>query len=991
MVSLGGRFVQLSIMLLLLAGSASVLVHYQASGQEPLVVDPKDDPPLPPWGYYKGILPNPLSGEDIENTYKNASKFTQFVPVWGRPSPFYNLSTDLGGAWGDLFVDHLIRENGMFPLVHMNFYGEGITLVQPPSMPPSTLNTPAWRSLYIQSVKDVVNASRPRYLSLGNEVNRWYEVYGDNAGDDNGFNHFVTLYQDAYDQVKIISPETKVFCTFSREIVAENREADMSVLELFDPARLDLVVLTSYPFALAGTNMVSDIPDDYYSSVFNHISDRPFGFSEVSWTSHEDFGGQREQANFVRNITSRLTIDQGIDLELIGWNWLHDIGPTDLSGLMDNLGNEKTALSAWINNTPPSYRRDKRTIELEEDFGTHEYDLGITFFDPDPWDILSYSIWNGTGYSNVSQNGKVRAEIFGNILNLTSIPNAEGTAQLRMLATDWSGLTNWTLIMVNISGINDPPLGRPMEELVFSEGGAPFFDISYYIYDPDDAFNSLKLEVLEAPELVVSANLSISPYMVLYTDDPEYNGATYVKMRVSDPHGASSIFNLPVRVLPINDPPILKPPTDIVIEEDSSISLNFSGWASDKDDLDLEWNITISDGSNIQLLIENLTLTIVPAENWFGAAVLKVNVSDGEEFDTFDIPITVTPVNDAPIVGEPEEIFIIEDQEYLFNLSELSPYDPDGDTLYWYLDNASHLIRSVAIYDNDTIRIRPLLDGYGIGTFTLRVQDGRGGIARVNFTVNIESVNDAPDFIAPEDWSLDVLMGGYRIVDLRFVPYFVEDVDDPLETLTAVTDYSLAAVEGLVINISVPWDIASESFSMVVEVMDPHGAVSPAHELTIEVKDPDDIDADLEVYNITVSNQDGRVRVTAEGRSGQIMWAVFTDSTGGQAGSYRMTESTKDMGHYMVDVDDPDWEDGEVLYLHLSRTNGGPNESGDLPITFTYRKGSDDVNGSPEDIFPYLIGIASLLLLLAIIGAVLVSRNRKAKVSDFDYGSLLEE
>jgi hypothetical protein len=31
----------------------------------------------------------------------------------------------------------------------------------------------------------------------------------------------VTLYEEIYDAVKELSPETKVFCTFAREVVAE--------------------------------------------------------------------------------------------------------------------------------------------------------------------------------------------------------------------------------------------------------------------------------------------------------------------------------------------------------------------------------------------------------------------------------------------------------------------------------------------------------------------------------------------------------------------------------------------------------------------------------------------------------------------------------------------------------------------------------------------------------------------------------------------------
>ena len=85
-----------------------------------------------------------------------------------------------------------------------------------------------WRLQYKRAVIESVEAAKPAYLSVGNEVNRWYEKYG--YEEDNGFKHWVSLYEEIYNEVKTLSPETKVFCTFSREIVSENREADMNVL-----------------------------------------------------------------------------------------------------------------------------------------------------------------------------------------------------------------------------------------------------------------------------------------------------------------------------------------------------------------------------------------------------------------------------------------------------------------------------------------------------------------------------------------------------------------------------------------------------------------------------------------------------------------------------------------------------------------------------------------------------------------------------------------
>ena len=300
----------------------------------------------PERGFLMGGLPIPYEGQSFEEAYREAAPYCEFVPVWGKPTPFYELADDLSGTWGKTFVNTYIRENGMIPLIHLSFIDAGVTLKVPPGME-ATLADTEWRSLYTQSVLDVVHISNPEYLSLGNEVNKWYEKYGIDEHSPNGFHHYVTLYEEIYDAVKEISPETTVFCTFAREIVSENREANLDVLKLFDPEKMDILVFTSYPYALKGINTPSDIPDDYYSKAFVYMPGKPVGFSEVAWPSLDPFGGEQGQADFLRDICGRLTIHQDINLYFVGWPWFSDLNDNDFVGLIKRDGTEKIGYTVW--------------------------------------------------------------------------------------------------------------------------------------------------------------------------------------------------------------------------------------------------------------------------------------------------------------------------------------------------------------------------------------------------------------------------------------------------------------------------------------------------------------------------------------------------------------------------------------------------------------------------------------------------------------------
>jgi len=321
-----------------------ILIFVSMSG----CITPSDSPELPPRGFFMGVLPIPAEGQTFDECYYQVSQHAEFVPCHGSgSSPFYEKAAELKGSWGKTFVDGYTRGNGMFPIVHVNFFVEEITLVTPPGMDDATLNDSSWRNEYKTAVLDIVKASKPLYISIGNEVNKWYEMYGASKDDPNGFQHYVSLYEEIYDSVKKISPETYVFCIFAREIVDENRVADLEFLNMFNSDKLDIFVFTSYPYAIAEINRPSDIPDDYYSSALQYIQGKPFGFSELGWSSLEFFGGEQAQADFLLNVSSHLTADQGINLHLFGYAWLHDLSEITSIGLIKSDGTEKLGYKAW--------------------------------------------------------------------------------------------------------------------------------------------------------------------------------------------------------------------------------------------------------------------------------------------------------------------------------------------------------------------------------------------------------------------------------------------------------------------------------------------------------------------------------------------------------------------------------------------------------------------------------------------------------------------
>ncbi len=338
-----------ALMAALLAGCVNTLSNptLNPSPSETMIT-PADHPARPSRGFFMGILPTPSEGDSFADTYEKASALAEFVPIWGRPTPFYGLAQELSGSWGHTFVDQYIRGNGMFPIINLSFIGADMALVTPPGIQGATLENPEWRKAYTQAALEAVKAAKPLYLSLGNEVNRWYERYGARDGDPNGFQNYVTLYNEIYDAVKRLSPQTIVFCIFAREIVVENREADLTVLRMFNADKLDMLVFTSYPNAVRGIRRPENIPGDYYAKALKYISEKPFGLSEAGWAALDAFGGEQSQADFITQVMGRLTVEQGINLQLLGWPWLSALDEKDPVALVKRDGDQRLAYGVWV-------------------------------------------------------------------------------------------------------------------------------------------------------------------------------------------------------------------------------------------------------------------------------------------------------------------------------------------------------------------------------------------------------------------------------------------------------------------------------------------------------------------------------------------------------------------------------------------------------------------------------------------------------------------
>ncbi|MBK7973305.1 MAG: hypothetical protein IPK07_08510 [Deltaproteobacteria bacterium] len=226
-------------------------------------------------------------------------------------------------------------------------------------------SNPEVRRAFLDEVEWLTREIAPAYLSLATEIQGYFLAHPDDYDD------FASLAGEAYDRVKAIRPETRVFVYFQYEAIYRDffggpalAAANLrGLLGPFEP-KLDLVGLSSYPALLGGaTGSAVALPDDYYGRLAGALT-HPLFFAELGYPSQPSLiflpASEDDQARFVARfdeLVAGLPVDGSI------WAFLHDpdlsslppgsVNPPQVAffescGLRRADGTQKPAWAAWL-------------------------------------------------------------------------------------------------------------------------------------------------------------------------------------------------------------------------------------------------------------------------------------------------------------------------------------------------------------------------------------------------------------------------------------------------------------------------------------------------------------------------------------------------------------------------------------------------------------------------------------------------------------------
>ena len=248
---------------------------------------------------------------------------------------------------------------------------------------------------------------------------------------------------------------------------------------------------------------------------------------------------------------------------------------------------------------------------------------------------------------------------------------------------------------VTVTPVNDAPVVSGIPDITFDEDSSYTMQMDGYVHDVDDSASAMKWDVhlvteqnrfhlkqfpaRSVPKKItvgMMKGLDITDTLVVQVDSLTRR-VTFTSTQnfwaddlmfvftASDPSAATGSDTVHVRVIPVNDPPVLSQLPSLFFAEDDSLIVTdelLESFARDPDDpvATLLWQL--NNGSAITSHRVASGFALRGPSDWFGADTIGVIVADPHGLaDTASLIIVVTPVNDAPVVSGIPNITFYED------------------------------------------------------------------------------------------------------------------------------------------------------------------------------------------------------------------------------------------------------------------------------------------------------------------------------------------
>lgn len=355
--------------------------------------------------------------------------------------------------------------------------------------------------------------------------------------------------------------------------------------------------------------------------------------------------------------------------------------------------------------------------------------------------------------------------VAGNIISPAG--NFSGILVVSIVVNDGTSDSAPFDLQVTVNALNDPPAITGQVSLSTPENQPIALDLSYLtVIDPDNNYSAdFTLSVLAGDNYSVSGNL--------ITPATGFNGILSVPVFVNDGTVNSNFFDVQITVNAVNDPPVITGQRTLIIIEDNTIILSLEDLTvTDPDNVYPNgFTLTVQSGENYTFS----GTTVTPVANFTGPLSVNVIVNDGMSNSApFSLQISVTPVNDAPVISGQQILTTGEDVSKTIELTDLIVDDPDNP----YPEGFTLLLSSGANYTLSGNTVVPALNYSGVLTIPVQVNDGLLNSNIFNLELQVTPVNDAPVITG----QVPVSTGEDTPVTIQLSDLTVLDVDNTYPT-----------------------------------------------------------------------------------------------------------------------------------------------------------------------------------------------------------------
>jgi len=333
---------------------------------------------------------------------------------------------------------------------------------------------------------------------------------------------------------------------------------------------------------------------------------------------------------------------------------------------------------------------------------------------------------------NVFGNKKVKVDIGNdNSVNLSAEDNWFGLELITFRVYDSGQAFVEDSFVVTVTPVNDPPAFKQIPDLFIRYEEIYNLILTKYLVDVDDPLRTLSLSVTSVYSTISADNSVITmlfpesmngtkEVITITASDGQYKDEVKVNVTVSD-----------------NYPPVLERPLpDVTFEEDSIVlgALNLANHFSDKDDIGLTFQVLWNDSVYITIT-PGFNVDFTAAPDFFGVESITIRAVDARgAFVDDDIEVTVTPVNDAPVISPiPDQEEIVGRLWRLDLIPYLSDVDDDLEDLDIRTDNPKvTVIGSALLFQYDQAQEDVVLITVSDGkledqtSFIVRIKDETG-------------------------------------------------------------------------------------------------------------------------------------------------------------------------------------------------------------------------------------------------------------------------